>query len=180
MGLMEKGVVSHFIWSQLFPSLSADWPGFEKYTFDLSAPKFTSSLAFNPCAGLSSFDLSAACFESPILSHVRAPNQSSLLLFSIFASTRGLHADLFCIVGHKAVRYSIVWRIGIWIVTQLGQHWRNFVHLVHDLLDQGTAGCQTGQGCSPQGRCRPRWSRRRGWWAWWSGRWTAPPWTPSP
>ena len=56
-----------------------------------------------------------------------------------FASTRDWHAaDLFCIVGNKAVRYSIVWRIGIRIVTQLGQHWRDFVHLVHDLLDQGT------------------------------------------
>ena len=56
------------------------------------------------------------------------------ITFGHYLVCSGTH--LLCIVGHKAVRYSIVWWIGIGVVTQLGEHRRDFVHLVHNILDQ--------------------------------------------
>ena len=56
------------------------------------------------------------------------------ITFGHYLVCSGTH--LLCIVGHKAVRYSIVRWIGIGVVTQLGEHRRDFVHLVHNILDQ--------------------------------------------
>ena len=42
--------------------------------------------------------------------------------------------DLFSIVGDNAIRYSVVWRVGVRIVAHLGKHWGDFVHLVNDIL----------------------------------------------
>ena len=74
------------------------------YSFKLAATNFTSS-AFNPYAGLSSFGLSAACFEFPILSHVRAPKSNPC---NWFASTRTSWPLLYCWLQSRQVLHSLV------------------------------------------------------------------------